>query len=114
MIIRWITVRGQRTLDIDGLQSGGQVPGTGWCRSPGSNTNTRLLPLQLPGETVYFGLELVPQTQQLGVSQVNRVLVPHPGVPPTVVTLPELHVPAGSSKILNSTSPTALSSLYYT
>ena len=96
MIIIWITVTGQRTLDIDGLQSGGQVPRGGWCRSPGSNTHTRLLPLQLPGETVHLGLELVPQTQQLGVSQVYRVLVPHPGVPPTVVTLPELHVPADS------------------
>ena len=96
----------RRTLDIDGLQSGGQVvpSGGGGGRSPGSDTNTRLLPIQLPGETVHLGLELVPQTQQLGVSQVDGVLVTHPGVPPTVITLPELHVPADRRKIENSKS----------
>merc|ERR1740129_498523 len=83
----------RRTLDINGLQPGDQVvPGGGGSRSPGSNTNTRLLAIQLPGEAVHLGLELISQTQQLGVSEVHRVLVPHPGVPPTVITLPELHV----------------------
>ena len=44
---------------------------------------------------------MVPQTQQLGMSQMNGVLGSHPWVPPAVVTLPEFHVPAGSSKINN-------------
>ena len=88
-----------RTLDIDGLQLGGQVGNVTRARwsswSPGSTTDPRLLPIQLLGEAVRLGLELVPQTQQLGVSEVNWVLGPHPGVPPAVVTLPELHVPGG-------------------
>ena len=41
----------------------------------------------------YLGLELVPEAQQLGVAEVDWVLRPHPGVPATVVTLPELDVP---------------------
>ena len=43
--------------------------------------------------TTHLGLKLVSETQQLGVAEVDRVLGPHPGIPATVVTLPELDVP---------------------
>jgi hypothetical protein len=40
------------------------------------------LGLQFFVEEVHLGLELVPQAEQLVVSQVHRVLGPHPRVPP--------------------------------
>ena len=43
--------------------------------------------------TPHLGLKLVSKAQQLGVAEVDRVLGPHPGIPATVVTLPELDVP---------------------
>ena len=100
-----------RTLDIDGLQLSCQAPSGGRSRSPGSHTNTSLLPIQLPGESVHLVLQLVPQTQQLGVSQVNGILVSHPGVPPAVVALPELHMPADSN--LSTSMSTTLITLRY-
>ena len=100
-----------RTLDIDGLQLRCQAPSSGRSRSPGSHTNPSLLPIQLPGESVHLVLQLVPQTQQLCVSQVNGILVSHPGVPPAVVALPELHMPADSN-MSTSMSTTLITLLY--